>query len=205
LVLFVAAVQYLTELRISLQRIDRFLSMPEPPPPVHHRVAAATGSAAAEGGDVVSSALPVGTVALRGADYDWNSNVQIHVPHSLDSHKSQKQKDQHFKGAKQKSKAAADGEGGSSNGELGSDGKAVVNGSSGVTGGPTLKGIRLELHPGELLGVAGEVGSGKSSLLAALIGELQPVRGPEGSRPGGRGAGWEAGRGSSGVGDEVVI
>ena len=70
----------------------------------------------------------------------------------------------------------------------------------------TLKGVVLELHPGELLGITGEVrskskshgsfhggaflsfqflhwiaqciqvGSGKSSLLSALLGELQPLR-----------------------------
>ena len=215
--LCVAAVQYLTELRISLQRIDKFLSMPEPPPPVHHRATAnaaagaarAAAAAAAIGGVTAAAAapvgvddehlsvvLPMGTVALRGADYDWNSNVQIDVPHSLDSHKDHKGKDQHSKEADNKSKpppAAAAGEEvpsvgsvSSSNGQ-GSSGKAVVNGnssSSGPTGGPTLKGIRLEVNPGELLGVVGEVGSGKSSLLAALLGELQPLRGPEGSAAG---------------------
>lgn len=41
----------------------------------------------------------------------------------------------------------------------------------------TLADVSLELRPGELLGVCGEVGAGKSSILAALLGELQPLGG----------------------------
>ena len=44
--------------------------------------------------------------------------------------------------------------------------------------GPTLGGVRLTLRAGEVLGVCGEVGAGKSSLLAALLGELLPLPGP---------------------------
>jgi ABC-type hemin transport system ATPase subunit len=38
-----------------------------------------------------------------------------------------------------------------------------------------------DVQPGELLAVVGEVGAGKSSLLAALLGELMPMRGPDGA------------------------
>lgn len=44
----------------------------------------------------------------------------------------------------------------------------------------TLSGVKLLVQPGELLAVVGEVGAGKSSLLAALLGELMPVKGPDG-------------------------
>jgi ABC-type multidrug transport system fused ATPase/permease subunit len=45
----------------------------------------------------------------------------------------------------------------------------------------TLIGVKLTVQPGELLAVVGEVGAGKSSLLAALLGELMPMRSPDGA------------------------
>lgn len=50
--------QSVTELHVSLRRIDDFLSTPEPPLPVHHTKA--------------GESEPDGTVALRGADFDWS-------------------------------------------------------------------------------------------------------------------------------------
>lgn len=38
-----------------------------------------------------------------------------------------------------------------------------------------LKGIEMEIRHGELICVIGEVGSGKSSLLSAIIGEMMKV------------------------------
>ncbi|RYY68027.1 ATP-binding cassette domain-containing protein, partial [archaeon] len=40
---------------------------------------------------------------------------------------------------------------------------------------PTLHNINLSLHPGDLLMVVGPVGSGKSSLLSAMLGEMKAV------------------------------
>ncbi|GIM00721.1 hypothetical protein Vretimale_5668, partial [Volvox reticuliferus] len=54
------------------------------------------------------------------------------------------------------------------------DGAAETDGSC-SSGGLTLYGIRFDAAPGELVGICGTVGSGKSSLLAALLGELQPL------------------------------
>ncbi|XP_060989196.1 ATP-binding cassette sub-family C member 4-like [Dama dama] len=42
---------------------------------------------------------------------------------------------------------------------------------------PTLQGLSFTVRPGELLGVVGPVGAGKSSLLGALLGELTPSQG----------------------------
>jgi ABC-type hemin transport system ATPase subunit len=48
-------------------------------------------------------------------------------------------------------------------------------------GRKTLSGVKLVVQPRELVAVVGEVGAGKSSLLAALLGELMPVKGPDGA------------------------
>jgi ABC-type multidrug transport system fused ATPase/permease subunit len=43
----------------------------------------------------------------------------------------------------------------------------------------TLRAPRFRVEPGQLVGICGEVGSGKTSLLAALLGELQPMPPPD--------------------------
>ncbi len=52
----------------------------------------------------------------------------------------------------------------------------VVLSVRGLTGGP-LRGVDLDVHRGEIVGVAGLVGSGRSSLLRTVFGELPPVSG----------------------------
>lgn len=42
---------------------------------------------------------------------------------------------------------------------------------------PHLRGITLNVRRGELIGVVGRVASGKTSLLSAIVGEMQRVAG----------------------------
>ena len=129
---------------------------------------------------------PDGFVALQGADYDWRRPLG----HSLFSEdKSLRKCDP--QGSERKggqvssdpmnSKSAASSTPGT---ESVSDNRGAAGGGRGSlelqpASGPTLKGLVLELRPGELLGITGEVGSGKSSLLSALLGELLPLKEPQ--------------------------
>ncbi|KAI4581553.1 hypothetical protein MJG53_009996 [Ovis ammon polii x Ovis aries] len=69
------------------------------------------------------------------------------------------------------------------NTQLASDGKRIVDMSNFTaswdkkSGTPTLQDLILLARPGELLAVVGPVGSGKSSLLRAVLGELPPSQG----------------------------
>ncbi|XP_043748473.1 ATP-binding cassette sub-family C member 4-like [Cervus elaphus] len=69
------------------------------------------------------------------------------------------------------------------NHQLPSDGKTVVNMQDFTAfwdkelRTPTLQGLSFTVRPGELLAVVGPVGTGKSSLLSAVLGELPPSQG----------------------------
>ena len=42
---------------------------------------------------------------------------------------------------------------------------------------PVLQSVELDVKPGQLLAVVGQVGAGKSSLIQALLGEMEKHRG----------------------------
>ncbi|RMZ52713.1 hypothetical protein APUTEX25_000832 [Auxenochlorella protothecoides] len=141
---FVKSVEALSELRVSMARIGKFLCLAEPPPPYHH----------------VSSAAP-GTLLVPGLDFDWEV-----LPWAQGSGA--------YGGvgagnAREKTGQNEDAQGG--------QGERVDTQPNRDPGKLTLRGIRLESAPGRLIGVIGEVGSGKSSLLSVLLGELQPTAG----------------------------
>ncbi len=160
---FVLGVQYCTELRVSLSRIDAFLGCEEPPIAVHQGDGPMVGKSHAgartvasyESASTATSKQP-GAVALRGADYDWQRPLGHIAILPSDTSASEKQQD-----TSPAPKTVP----------TGANGRATVVQAAGLT----LDGVQFELQPGELLGVCGDVGAGKSSLLAALLGELLPL------------------------------
>jgi len=215
---FIIGVQTITELCVSLNRIDNFLSMEEPPATIRSptqnvasgdqnvAMAADTSDAVAQQ-DLERVALlaipsvppsvplgmaqqpsimskiqrPDGFVALQGADYDW----QRPLGHSFADKEHSKNGCQDDLGktgqqdVQQKNRGPSPLK--SESAAASTSGLGKIGGGGGERGslelqpGPTLRGLVLELNPGELLGVTGEVGSGKSSLLSALLGELLPL------------------------------
>ena len=137
------------ELAASLERLDAFLALPEPPPPAHLR--------ARTGGDDEGDVPQDVAVAFRGADFDWGGRCgKADTPGAAASGSSFDESDA--------SRFSFEG----SNG-----GRGAAAATPSVSG-PTLKSINLHVKKGELLGIAGPVGSGKSSLLLALLSELLP-------------------------------
>ncbi|KAG2425890.1 hypothetical protein HYH02_014893 [Chlamydomonas schloesseri] len=266
---FVLAVQTLTELRVSLQRIDAFLSTPEPPRP--HATAEqqqqqqqqqeAEGRVEVGGGGKGAGAAgekPLGYVSMGGADYDWlrpfgrddvrvtdthgtalgggggdvsargkkaaaaaaggaagnggskaaagggssfkqsvaaaapatdaaaaataaaatGGDAQVEAP-KADARQAEAVGREEGQAAETVAAAAAERAGSSSSSASGA--ASTAGGADGeVRSGEslTLAGVAFECAPGELLGICGAVGCGKSSLLAALLGELQPLERP---------------------------
>jgi len=201
---FIMAVQSFTELWVSIRRIDAFLSTEEPQQPAYSALppsqqqqqqhlkqqteqpqsasqpaAAAAATAPADDTPHVAQAdteLTRGSVVLRGADYDWLRPLGHAVAAAATAHASAMDA---LSGLGPKNTAAAQQP------QLPHQSLPALrpppSGSRGpsselpVLRGPTLSGVALTVRPGELLGIAGEVGSGKSSLLAALLGELLPL------------------------------
>ena len=155
---FVHAVECVSELRVGVRRIAEFLALPEPPPP----------SSSCEGEDDGDNAIVIET-----SDFDWSRN------------------------------------GSYSTGTVGTVGKELkdvtkkvplnsvlvqnahdasqANGTTTATTTPstlTLHNFQLSVRKGELLAIVGSVGSGKSSILSAILGELQPL--PNDSKEGHR-------------------
>ncbi|GMH35448.1 hypothetical protein BSKO_03316 [Bryopsis sp. KO-2023] len=136
---FVLAVEKGAELVVSLDRLDKFLSAPEPPK--SDRIVQGDGTSP-------------GCVSLAHLDFSWATKEPAEKQ-SL-------------------SKAALKKQFSTRTIALTSIGASIKKPKTPkLKRMRTLKDISLAVEPGELLGVAGRVGSGKSSLLSALLGEMQ--------------------------------
>ncbi len=177
-----AALQGFAESKVSLGRLQTFLSTPEPPAPTmqpSHTPPSPSDTATCkpphqQPGDgltpgtedghakdshedtTVSVALSQpGAVLMAGGHYDWSRPTGHTAP------------------APEKADVSD---------TSGSEKVVQTDTSKGATDVPgsghgTLSGVCFALRPGELLGVCGEVGAGKTSLLSVLLGELQPADG----------------------------
>eukprot|EP00798_Chlamydomonas_sp_ICE-L_P022325 gene22325-29401_t len=207
---FVTGIQNCTELSVSLKRIDTFLQQTELPTPVQYSYSNDTHkgkegmrvvpeSSSLEGSSLASPSLrgavacghPRGYVAMRGADYTWAQPFgdERVLPIALEEAPKSKLKPQASTQALSGKEAATVRSNHPQAATLAdinpqASSRAVSRQATGLSGkevGATLTGIKFELQPGTLIGICGEVGSGKSSLLMALLGDLQPLLAQGGS------------------------
>jgi ABC-type multidrug transport system fused ATPase/permease subunit len=185
---FTHGVEATAELRVSVRRLAAVLSLPEPPAPWQEgggegadadvaiqvdgvgfdwgdrawgaqRRADDAAALLAAGGDAAPAAAAAATSAATATAAPHLAGVQVipaEGPPPPDP-----------------PSAAAELVGGGRDGS-GRGGRASLDGGP-LPAGPTLRALRLRVARGELVAVVGPVGAGKSSLLSALLGELQPV------------------------------
>ena len=171
-IFFMRAVESTAELAASLARLDAFLGLQEPPPPPH--------AVGVPGADTLPADV---AVAFRGCDFVWPPPTA--APES-----------------------GGGGDGGAAPGPAAASAEdppppprvvvVAATDDAPITPparassdaprrssvdmlliGPALQGVNLMIKRGELIGVAGDVGSGKSALLQALLAELYPVGLPD--------------------------
>lgn len=202
-IFFVKAVEVIAELGASLARLDAFLGLPEPPRPPHARWAEAAAGGrppgagppppAEDGYPADDPALPPGTaLAFRGAAFDWEADaadaaavIAASGGEVAGGAGGAGGEDPSGRPARERGEVAMSLPGVASPPRPSTDGRRASTSLDlglGATPplGPTLAPLTLTIPAGQLVGITGEVGSGKSSLLAALLAELAPRAGWEG-------------------------
>jgi ATP-binding cassette subfamily C (CFTR/MRP) protein 1 len=149
--------------KISLRRLERYFDLPEladyvyPNPP--------------EDADEISSKL--GSITIRNGSFSWVD------PDAKPIRPVNESKDKEPKKSLRKSKNSKETE---SDGAMSSSQHSILSNMSGATEGTTgpiitLQDISCQIEGGSLVAVVGSVGSGKSSFLSAILGELAPILG----------------------------
>lgn len=186
---FVHGVECTSELRVTVRRLADFLATPEPPAPWHEQ--AGTQGEGGQGSD--------DAIIVRDSDYDWESTMasgvkksEVHAEPAMvkkpdDTHLVSVAVVKHEESEKKETKENGHALGaaispietvhaaGPSSGSLTPSPTSSVTASA-ASLAPTLQNLNLRVRKGELIGIVGPVGAGKSSILSTLLGELQPCR-----------------------------
>uniref|UniRef100_A0A7S2SAV0 ATP-dependent transporter ycf16 n=1 Tax=Eucampia antarctica TaxID=49252 RepID=A0A7S2SAV0_9STRA len=147
--------------KISVRRITRYLLLPELS---EYVIASPHPSYVA---DPNSPEAQIGSITMRGCSFSWvdqEAKIEPVQPKSKKSKKSRKgsgtlsNSSNHSYASSLSSKTSVNGE----------DVDDEVNIA-------TLRNLTVTIKKGELVAVVGSVGSGKSSLLSAMLGEMEPL------------------------------
>lgn len=152
--------------KISLRRLERYFDLPElasyvqptPPPP---------SSSQDDKGEQKSEA-EFGSITVRNGTFTWIDPDGKPIRPIQDIKPKKEKKDKKSKKDDEKSKTLDIGTSSHSNTSMKSDGSLK---------GPTITLHDLDFHipAGSIVAVVGQVGSGKSSFLSALLGEMEPI------------------------------
>jgi len=171
---------------ISLRRLERYLMLPELTPYVLDEYP----SASSDGNDSPHSIKQSGSITIQNGSFGWidpDGPVIQPIQEEVRSKKKEKEERAKRKAAKRASRK-------SSNATVNTESNAgsvssvdqslealsassVSTEESGVEKvlAITLRDITMHIRPGSLVAVVGTVGSGKSSLLSAILGEMESI------------------------------
>jgi ATP-binding cassette, subfamily C (CFTR/MRP), member 1 len=179
--------------KISLKRLERYLALPELG--TYIETTAPPSSGADEKGDVDSSnTASSGSIFIRNGTFAWTNPDGPEIKPIQDekkkkakkTRKSKQERDASIKSTQSKSnESGGEGEDNNSN----NDNEASIHsletslvseeGSRAGAAAPiiTLQDITCDIEAGSLVAVVGPVGSGKSSFLSAILGEMEAING----------------------------
>jgi ABC-type multidrug transport system fused ATPase/permease subunit len=156
--------------KISLRRLERYLQLPE----LNEYVVDDAPAHAEEGDDAAKE----GSVTIQDGSFSWIDPEGPEVRPVQEDTPSQKKK------KKKKKKRRGSNRSGEESGDDSSMKESRHSMMSTVTDEEgnrvpviTLRDISVTVRPGSLTAVVGSVGSGKSSLLSAMLGEMEPIHG----------------------------
>ena len=161
---FVHGVECVSELRVGVRRLEEFLSMPEPPPPWQESDGDGSSSSS-NGGDAI--------VVLE-ADFDWSTTAAAAAAANSSTTVSKMKEKKSTRSSLPVEVVIGVDKTAIAEEESESE-ESDVDAAPAPSKAITLSKFSLRVPKGQLLAIVGAVGSGKSSVLAALLGELQPV------------------------------
>jgi ABC-type multidrug transport system fused ATPase/permease subunit len=151
--------------KVSLRRLARYLQLPELEKYVKDEVSS-DGGTLSESDDKL-----VGSITIQHGTFSWtNRGANLQPIGGEDDKRKSKRKSNRGSSVRNSKRGSVNVENSitEANAEVSKlEEKELID-------IPTLRNINLSITPGELIAVVGSVGCGKSSLLSAMLGEMEP-------------------------------
>eukprot|EP00526_Cylindrotheca_closterium_P003151 CAMPEP_0113648326 /NCGR_PEP_ID=MMETSP0017_2-20120614/25628_1 /TAXON_ID=2856 /ORGANISM="Cylindrotheca closterium" /LENGTH=1434 /DNA_ID=CAMNT_0000560529 /DNA_START=278 /DNA_END=4582 /DNA_ORIENTATION=+ /assembly_acc=CAM_ASM_000147 len=161
--------------KISLKRLERYLALPE--------LQGYVEDEAHPDADPDSPTAQPGSITIEDGSFTWIDPDGPEIKPVQDEKPKKEKKKKGKKGKKDAEDAAAVDASSASSKALSlarsqsSNSLTSIESGSKASGGITLQHLTCEIAPGSLVAVVGSVGSGKSSFLSAILGEMESIDG----------------------------